>query len=128
MTEKLKLKFGQNGLIPVVVQDDANGDVLMVAWMNEEAVRRTLETGRATFYSRSRGKIWVKGEQSGHVQSVKSVRVDCDEDTLLLRVEQTGAACHKGYRSCFYREVGDDGELDVVAERLFDPDEIYKKK
>jgi phosphoribosyl-AMP cyclohydrolase len=95
--------------------------------MNEEAVKRTLETGRATFYSRSRKKLWVKGEESGHVQQVKSVRVDCDQDTLVVRVRQTGGACHEGYRSCFYREITPDGALRVVAEKLFDPKTVYKK-
>lgn len=127
MGEKLELKFDDKGLITAVVQDDENGDVLMVGWMNEEAVRKTLETGRATFYSRSRRTLWVKGEESGHVQAVKSVRVDCDQDALLLRVKQTGGACHLGYRSCFFREVDRKGNMRVLAERLFDPDEVYGK-
>ena len=127
MTERLELKYNERGLIPAVVQDAQNGEVLMAAWMNEEAVRKTLQTGRATFYSRSRKKLWVKGEQSGHVQLVKSVRVDCDGDVLLLRVEQTGGACHMGYRSCFFRELDAEGNARIIAERVFDPEEVYKK-
>jgi phosphoribosyl-AMP cyclohydrolase len=125
--DKLKLKLDDKGLIAAIVQDDANGDVLMVAWMNEEAVRKTLETRRATFYSRSRKKLWVKGEESGNFQTVTSVRVDCDQDVLLLRVKQAGGACHEGYRSCFFREVDGKGNLRVLGERLFDPGKVYKK-
>lgn len=103
------LKFNQDGLIPAIVQDVQNGDVLMMAWMNREAVQRTLESGRATYWSRSRQSLWVKGETSGHIQVVKRMCVDCDQDTLLLFVEQTGAACHENYRSCFFRDVSSDG-------------------
>lgn len=127
MTEKLEPKFNEHGLIPAIVQDEKSGEVLMMGWMNEQAVRRTLETGQVTFYSRSRSRLWVKGEESGHVQEVKSIRVDCDSDALLVRVEQTGGACHEGYRSCFYREVDGDGSLRVIAERLFDPEKVYRK-
>ena len=112
-----RLKFDANGLIPVVTQDAENGEVLMVAWMNREAVEKTLETGRATYWSRSRRHFWVKGETSGHVQHVRELRVDCDGDTLLLRVEQIGAACHEGYRSCFAR-VARGGDWHLDAERL----------
>lgn len=98
-----ELKFDESGLIPAVVQDVENGDVLMVAWMNEDAVRRTLESGRTWFWSRSRGELWRKGDTSGHVQHVREVRYDCDADTLLVRVVQEGAACHTGNRTCFYR-------------------------
>lgn len=97
------LVFDDQGLIPAVVQDVENGDVLMVAWMNEEAVKRTLESGRTWFWSRSRKELWRKGDTSGHVQHVREVRYDCDADTLLLKVIQEGAACHTGERSCFYR-------------------------
>ncbi len=97
------LRFDEKGLIPAVVQDAENGDVLMVAWMNEDAVRRTLDSGRTWFWSRSRGELWRKGDTSGHVQHVREVRYDCDADTLLVKVEQVGAACHTGERSCFYR-------------------------
>ncbi len=114
------LKYDSNGLIPAVVQDDANGQVLMVAYMNREAVRRTLTSGRTCFWSRSRQEFWVKGETSGNVQAVKSVRVDCDKDCLLIRVDQTGAACHEGYRSCFFRKVDEQGGEVVVERRLSD--------
>ncbi len=112
------LKYDSDGLVPAVVQDDANGQVLMVAYMNRESVRQTLTSGRTCFWSRSRQKFWVKGETSGNVQVVKSLAVDCDKDCLLVKVEQTGAACHEGYRSCFFREVGRDGTEMIVAERL----------
>ena len=103
MPDAAELRFDDDGLIPAVVQDAENGDVLMVAWMNEDAVRRTLESGRTWFWSRSRGELWRKGDTSGHVQHVREVRYDCDADTLLVKVEQVGAACHTGERSCFYR-------------------------
>jgi len=127
VTERLELKYDEQGLITTVVQDDESGEVLMVAWMNEEALRKTLETGRATFYSRSRKKLWMKGERSGHVQLVRSVRVDCDGDVLLLRVEQVGGACHLGYRSCFFRELDAEGGARIIAEKVFDPEDVYKK-
>jgi phosphoribosyl-AMP cyclohydrolase len=101
-----ELRFDERGLVPAVVQDEGTGEVLMVAWMNEEAVRKTLETGRTWFWSRSRGKLWTKGETSGHVQHVREVLYDCDGDTLLVRVHQVGPACHTGNRSCFYRRLG----------------------
>ena len=99
------LKFDEKGLIAAVIQDAENGDVLMVGYMNREAVERTISTGRVTFWSRSRQKYWVKGETSGNIQRVKGIYVDCDQDCLLVKVEQTGAACHEGYRSCFFRRV-----------------------
>jgi phosphoribosyl-AMP cyclohydrolase len=98
-----ELRFDERGLIPAVIQDVENGDVLMVAWMNRDAVQRTLESGRTWFWSRSRKELWRKGDTSGHVQHVREVRYDCDEDTLLVRVTQEGAACHTGNRTCFYR-------------------------
>jgi phosphoribosyl-AMP cyclohydrolase len=104
-------KFDAAGLIPVVTQDAETGAVLMLAWMNAEAIRLTLETGRATYWSRSRAALWVKGETSGHTQSVISLRVDCDQDSLLLRVRQSGPACHTGASDCFYRTVAADGAL-----------------
>ena len=115
-----------DGLIAAVAQDAASGEVLMVAWMNAEAYAETVRTGRAVYYSRSRGKLWRKGEESGHVQTVRSIYVDCDADAILLKVEQAGAACHEGYRSCFFREVTTDG-LKIVAPRLVDPAEVYRK-
>lgn len=112
------LKYDDNGLIPAIVQDHANGDVLMVAYMNKEAVARTLTSGRTCFWSRSRQKYWVKGETSGNMQVVKAVYVDCDKDCLLVKVDQTGAACHEGYRTCFFRRVDSDGNETIVHERL----------
>jgi phosphoribosyl-AMP cyclohydrolase len=115
------------GLIPAVAQDADTGQVLMLAWMNREAFDETLRTGRACYFSRSRNKLWRKGEESGHVQEVRGVFVDCDADTVLLKVKQIGgAACHEGYASCFFREVTPDG-VRVVAEKVFDPKAVYKK-
>lgn len=119
------LKLDSNGLIPVVVQDVQNNDVLMVAYMNVEALKKTLETGNATYWSRSRQKFWVKGESSGHVQKVKEVLFDCDKDCLLIRVEQESAACHKGYRSCFFRRLNPDGSFEEIQQKVFDPDKVY---
>ena len=121
-----QLKFGEDGLIPAIIQDADNGEVLMVGWMDQEALRRTLSGEKVCFWSRSRKKYWVKGETSGHYQLVKGVYVDCDMDVLLIKVEQVGAACSHGYRSCFFREVTPDG-LAVVAEQVFDPKEVYGK-
>jgi phosphoribosyl-AMP cyclohydrolase len=115
------------GLIPAIAQDAATGQVLMLAWMNEEAYEETLRTGRAVYYSRSRGKLWRKGEESGHVQEVREIFIDCDADTILLKVHQIGgAACHEGYASCFFRKVEGD-QLRVIGERVFDPKLVYKK-
>ncbi|MEL6363740.1 MAG: phosphoribosyl-AMP cyclohydrolase [Pseudomonadota bacterium] len=105
-------QFDAAGLIPAIAQDAATGEVLMLAWMNADAFAQTLKTGRATYWSRSRAALWVKGETSGHVQTVKEVRIDCDQDAVLLIVEQQGSACHTGAGSCFYRRVGDDGALE----------------
>lgn len=116
-----------NGLLPAIAQDVHTGEVLMVAYMNAESFAQTLATGEAVYYSRSRQKLWRKGEESGHVQKVHAIYVDCDRDCILLKVEQMGgAACHEGYRSCFYRQVTSEG-LKVVAERIFDPQKVYKK-
>jgi len=114
-----------NGLIPAIAQDAVSGEVLMLAYMNEASFQKTLETGKACYFSRSRQKLWTKGETSGHVQKVREIFVDCDRDTILLRVEQIGgAACHTGYRSCFYQKVEHD-QLIPVGERVFDPKEVY---
>lgn len=114
------------GLVPAIAQDAATGEVLMMAYMNAESYAETLATGRAVYYSRERKKLWRKGEESGHVQLVQAIYFDCDADTLLLKVEQTGAACHEGYASCFFRQVTPEG-LKVVGARLVDPGQVYKK-
>ena len=119
----LPLKFPDGGLIPVIVQDTTSRDVLMMAYANEEAVRLTGNTGFAHYYSRSRKKLWKKGEESGHFQKVVRVLVDCDEDCLIYEVEQTGAACHTGYRTCFYRTL----EGTTIGEKVFDPEKVYGK-
>src|SRR3954467_4684182 len=123
-----KLKFNSEGLIPAIIQDHKNGRVLMMAWMNRASLEDTIKTGKTHFWSRSRQKYWMKGETSGNTQNVKDVAFDCDGDTLLIQVEQTGAACHEGYRSCFFRSV-ESGAADKVTEpRLVNPDSIYGKK
>ncbi len=114
------------GLVPAIVQDYKTGDVLMLAYMNKQAWEKTLETGKATFWSRSRNALWLKGETSGHVQLVHEIFIDCDDDTILLKVDQVGgAACHTGYRSCFYRKL-EGGEILTVGERVFNPEDVYK--
>jgi phosphoribosyl-AMP cyclohydrolase len=116
-----------SGLVPAIAQDADTGQVLMMAWMNREAYEETLRTRRACYFSRSRNRLWRKGEESGHVQEVREVYVDCDADTILLKVKQIGgAACHEGYASCFFRRVEGD-RLQVVGERVFDPKQVYKK-
>lgn len=119
-----QIKFGDTGLIPAVAQDEETGDVLMVAYMNREAFEKTLKTGLAHYWSRSRNELWQKGATSGNVQEVQSVRIDCDADTVLLEVIQSGGACHEGYRSCFFREVDGDN-LRITLERVFDPKRVY---
>ncbi len=115
------------GLVPAIAQDADTGQVLMLAWMNREAYEETLRTGRACYFSRSRSRLWRKGEESGNVQEVREVFIDCDADTILLKVHQVGgAACHEGYRSCFFREVQGD-QLQVIGERVFDPKQVYHK-
>jgi len=115
-----------DGLIPVIAQDADTKEVLMMAYMNEQAWEKTVETGKATYWSRSRNSLWLKGETSGHVQLVKDILIDCDDDTILLMVLQVGeAACHTGYRSCFYRKLK-DGDFVVVGQKIFDPQEVYK--
>lgn len=126
MSLSSELKYDANGLVPAVIQDAENGDVLMVGYMNPEAVERTVKTGKVTYWSRSRQKFWVKGETSGHLQHVVEIRTDCDKDCLVIRVTQDGVACHDGYRSCFYRAWEPAG-LQVIAERGVDPEVIYGK-
>jgi phosphoribosyl-AMP cyclohydrolase len=129
----LQPKFGPDGIIPCITADAQTNEVLMFAFMNAEALAQTITTKKATYWSRSRHKLWVKGEESGNVQLVQELRVDCDQDVVLLKVENVGgAACHNGYRSCFYRRLArlDDAShrLEYTAERLFDPATVYKKK
>jgi phosphoribosyl-AMP cyclohydrolase len=118
------VSFDEDGLVPAIAQDAETGDVLMMAYMNANTLRATLETGRMTYWSRSRQSAWVKGETSGHTQAVEGVRLDCDGDALLFRVRQDGGACHTGFRSCFYRQL-EDGAWVEAGERVFDPDEVY---
>ncbi|MGQ4874834.1 MAG: phosphoribosyl-AMP cyclohydrolase [Promethearchaeia archaeon] len=115
----------EGGLIPVITQDYKTNEVLILAFANEEAVRLSLETGYAHFYSRSRNKIWKKGESSGHVEEIIQVITDCDNDSLLFKVKQIGAACHKGYYSCFYNELTNEG-INIIGKKVFNPDEVYK--
>jgi phosphoribosyl-AMP cyclohydrolase len=116
------------GLLPAIAQDWQTGQVLMLAFMNQTAWEKTLETGKAHYWSRSRNELWLKGGTSGHVQEVKEIWIDCDNDTILLKVEQLGGgACHTGYRSCFFQQVRPDGSLVVRGEKAFDPGEVYKK-
>lgn len=118
------LQFDKDGLIPAVIQDAESKQVLMVAYMNRDAIQRTLETGLCTYWSRSRQQFWVKGETSGHIQRVKQIRVDCDQDCLLILVEQVGVACHTGHRSCFFREAQGE-QLVEVEPVLIDPERVY---
>ncbi len=114
------------GLLPAIVQDDSSGEVLMLAYMNEDSWKKTLETGKAVFWSRSRRALWMKGEQSGHFQIVREIRIDCDDDTILLKVEQVGgAACHTGYRSCFYRKVSGDA-LVIDGDKVLRTEDVYR--
>lgn len=124
----IELDFSKfDGLLPAIVQDSETSEILMLAFMNEEAWKKTLSTGTATFWSRSRKKLWVKGESSGHIQHVREIRVDCDNDTVLLKVEQVGgAACHLGYKSCFFKKI-EKGGVVITGQPLFNPDEVYKK-
>ena len=116
------LSYNAAGLIPAIAQEETTGEVLMMAWMNAEAVQRTLDTGRVTYWSRSRSAFWIKGETSGHVQDLVDMRVDCDRDCLLLIIRQTGAACHTNRRSCFYTSVGTEGETELMVPMGQGPD------
>jgi phosphoribosyl-AMP cyclohydrolase len=124
----IQLDFSKfDGLLPAIVQDHVTKEVLMVGFMNQEAWNHTLKSGKATYFSRSRQKLWIKGESSGHEQIVKEIRVDCDNDTVVLLVEQKGgAACHLGYQSCFFRKIESDGSDTVVGEKIFNPEDVYK--
>jgi phosphoribosyl-AMP cyclohydrolase len=123
----LDVKFDEHGLVPAIVQDIATGQVLMMGWMNQAALQQTLSTRKATFYSRSRKKMWVKGEESGHIQEVVEARVDCDQDVVLLRCKSHGPACHVGFHTCFYRAAEGGDALRFVEKQVFDPKAIYKK-
>lgn len=120
-------KFDADGLICAIAQDVETNQVLMVAYMNDEALAKTVETKKATYYSRSRKKLWTKGEESGAVQQVEQILVDCDQDCLILKVRVNQGQCHVGYQSCFYRQVNSMDELEFIAERVFDPEQVYKK-
>lgn len=122
-----EVKFDERGLVPAIAQDSETGEVLMMAYMNREALRKTIETGKAHYYSRSRNRLWLKGESSGHVQKVSDIRIDCDCDTILLKVEQKVAACHTGHFSCFYRKV-EGGRFVEIAEKIFNEDTVYGKQ
>jgi phosphoribosyl-AMP cyclohydrolase len=119
------LTWTADGLIPAIVQDVQTGDVLMMAWMDRDAIRRTLATGQTHFYSRSRRAAWHKGGTSGHVQHVEAILVDCDADVLLIKARQVGGACHEGYRSCFFRRIDEHGRLEVVNTPVFEPQDVY---
>lgn len=125
----IELDFSKgNGLMPAIVQDCESGLVLMLAYINKSSWEKTLETGEAHYWSRSRRELWHKGGTSGHVQKIKEIFADCDNDTVLFRVEQVGgAACHRGYQTCFYKKVGRDANFTVVGEKLFDPEKVYGK-
>ena len=122
-----KLKFNYDGLVPAIVQEEGTGRVVMMAWMNDASLKSTIETGKTHCWSRSRQEYWMKGESSGHTQDVKDIAFDCDGDTLLIEVEQHGAACHEGYKSCFFRSISEEGDFDITEERLVNPEEVYKK-
>ena len=121
-------KFNDQGLIPAIIQDATSGEVLMLAYMDKTAMERTLKEKKTVFFSRSRNKYWVKGETSGHIQTVKEVLTDCDKDTILIKVTQVGGACHLGYRSCFVHELNESGDIvKVTQEKVFDPAKTYTK-
>lgn len=123
------LKYDANGLIPAIIQEQSTRRVLMMAWMNRASLEKTIDTGKTHFWSRSRGKFWMKGETSGHTQAVREISMDCDGDTLLIQVEQTGAACHEGYKSCFFRSLNDGGKgLKITEPQLETPEQMYGKK
>ena len=123
----MNFKFNADGLIPAIIQDVDSGEVLMLAYMDKIALERTLKEKKTVFYSRSRNKYWVKGESSGHIQTVKQSLTDCDNDTILIKVKQEGGACHLGYRTCFVHELDSNGEIvKVTQEKVFDPDKVYK--
>ncbi len=122
----MQFKFDDKGMIPAVIQDAKTQEILMVAYMNKESLEQTLKTKKTHFFSRSRNKMWIKGETSGHTQTVKEILTDCDKDTLVIRVEQIGGACHLGYQTCFVNKVDDSGDLaEITQKKVFDPDKAY---
>ena len=123
-----EIKFGKDGLLPVIVQEEKTGEVLMLAYTNEETLRKSLSTGESYFWSRSRKKIWKKGEVSGNIQKLREVLLDCDGDTILFKVEQKGGACHKGYKSCFFRRLNKNGEWKICLKKVFDEKKAYNKE
>jgi len=122
------LKFDAHGLMPAVVVDAETNEVLMVAYMNKDSLADTVKTGKTHFWSRSRQQYWMKGESSGNTQEVQDIYIDCDVDTIVVKVKPNGAACHKGYRSCFYRKLNDAGEFEVIDTPMFNPEDVYGKK
>ncbi len=127
METQLNFEKGE-GLLPAIIQDYATGKVLMLGYMNREAFNETVRTGKVHFYSRSRQKLWMKGESSGHILLVKEILIDCDEDTLLIKVDPRGPVCHKGYSSCFFRVFKGEGRWEIIETRLFNPEEVYGEK
>lgn len=121
-----RIKFNKQGLVPAIIQEEKTRQVLMLGWMSREAIEKTISTNKVHFWSRSREKIWLKGEVSGHYQLLQKIYIDCDEDSLLIKVKQIKGACHKGFRSCFFRQITSEGELEVMEESVFNPEEVYK--
>jgi len=121
-----KVKFNSQGLVPVIIQEEKSAQVLMLGWMNKEALEKTISTGKVHFWSRSRKKLWMKGETSGNYQLLREIYLDCDGDTLLIKVDQIRGACHTGYHSCFFRKITSGGNLKLVGEKIFDPGEVYQ--
>jgi len=121
-----KIKFNTQGLVPAIIQEEETGKVLMLGWMNKEAIEKTVSTNKVHFWSRSRKKLWLKGETSGHYQLLRGIYIDCDEDALLIKVKQIKGACHKGYKSCFFRKITPEGKIEVVERSTFNPEEVYK--
>ena len=124
----VKLKFNRQDLLPAIIQDDRSGEVLMLAYVNQKAIQKMLKIGKTCFYSRSRKVFWIKGESSGHIQKIKKISTDCDRDTLLIRVQQKGGACHLGYRSCFVHPISKKGKLGrATQKKVFDPKRVYRQ-
>ena len=122
-----KLKFNKNGIIPAIIQDFQTNEVLMLGYMNEHSLLKTILMEKVHFWSRSRKKLWLKGERSGHFQTVQEIYFDCDADALLIKVKQSGGACHKGYRSCFYRRCDKDGKTEIAGKKIFNPEKVYNR-